>query len=335
VPERSVCAVVTTYGSRGALCARVVERLLAEGVAHVVVVDNGSEPEAAAGLAELAAGAGGRVEVIRHERNLGSAPGVAAGLRRFLALEGPADAWVLDDDNEPAVGALTALLRARADLGGERVAVLAHRPARPYQARLVAGMSARDVFPSRSSFLYFNVLDLRARLRRSAAAAAGARRTEPVRIPYGAYGGLLLSRALVQAIGLPDEALVLYEDDTEYTSRLARVGAELWLVPASEVADIDESWLVAEPGGTGASRLLSASQDLKAYYSTRNRVLFERRAWMGSRLLYAVNRAVWLGVLGASALRTRRFGRLRLVLRAVRDGERGRTGEAPPFATPG
>ena len=327
-----VCVVITTYGERAELCLQVVEGALRESVGRVVVVNNGAAPGLWQHLAQL----GEEIEavaVLNQGCNRGSAAGVAAGLSWFLAMKQWRAVWILDDDTVPRSGALAELLVWHQRMAGPG-GLLAFRPTRPYQAAMVAGRSAAEAYPSPSAYLNFSVMDLADRLRQRRRPQGAAVRTEPIPIPYGAYGGLLLDREAVDRIGLPREDLVLYEDDAEYTARLARANMKLHLVPSAVVDDIDGIWAEDGQGGTALGRLLTTPHATRAFYSTRNRVFFESRYWCTNALVFRVNKAVWLVLLALTALRRRRIDRLRMLVAAMRAGERGELGVDPAHPLP-
>jgi GT2 family glycosyltransferase len=336
LPAASVAAIVVTYDGRAALAQRVAEAALEERVGRVILVDNGSEPAARRALADFAARRAA-VRLVALPVNLGSAGGYAAGLSAFLADPGPSAAWLLDDDNLPERGALGELLRAGEELErcapGQDMALLSFRGSRALHRRALKAGSSAKAFPARSSFLNFNLVDLPARVEWRRAPAGGGQpgpggRRRVIDVPYAAYGGLLIPRTLLERIGLPDARLVLYEDDAEFTARVARAGGRLVLVPASRVEDIDASWSQGDPAASGLAALLETPAAERAYYTVRNRVYFESRRWRSSRLLYATNKAVVLAALVATGCIRGRRRRLRALLRAVADGEAGRLGRA-------
>jgi GT2 family glycosyltransferase len=112
-PDRgtdTVLAVILTHNAPDVLrtcVARVLEQI--DPGDSLMVVDNASEPSAAAALESL--GVAHRVEILRLERNLGPAGGYARGLRRFLQTD-HALVWIVDDDMIPGPGTLAALRRA-------------------------------------------------------------------------------------------------------------------------------------------------------------------------------------------------------------------------------
>ena len=105
----NTCAIVPVY-NHAVPATRVVAALGALPL-PCVVVDDGSEPGAAASLARLAAP--GRVEVVRHARNLGKGAAVISGLRRAAEL-GFSHALQIDADGQHDVQEAPRLLAAAA-----------------------------------------------------------------------------------------------------------------------------------------------------------------------------------------------------------------------------
>src|SRR6185503_7372606 len=60
-----------------------------------------------------------------------------------------------------------------------------------------------------------------------------------IEIPFGPYGGLFFHKAVIATLGYPNESLFLYNDDTEYTSRLMKIGGKLFLIPSSVINDLE------------------------------------------------------------------------------------------------
>lgn len=331
---RDVGAVVTTYGERAELCRQVVSAVLREGVGAVTIVDNGSGRLAQTYLRE-AARASRLVTVLSQGENLGSAAGVGVGIQRTLDCTPSKAVWLLDDDNVPRPGALLELLKFQSELA-EPAGLLAYRPRRPYQAALVAGSGVRSAYPSTSSYLSLNVVDILRRRRPANNKPIGATpRSAPIQIPYGAYGGLLIDRTVLGVIGVPRVDMFVYEDDAEYTVRLSEQDIALYLVPTAVIDDIDSSWTQTGKHQSAVRRLLTSNEEGRVYYSTRNRVFFESHYWCHSRLWFRVNKAVWIVLLTLGALRYRTPRRWRVLLSAMADGERGRLGRDPRFRVDG
>jgi oligosaccharide repeat unit polymerase len=332
--EATVCAVTVTHGDRAHLAEQAVAGALAAGAGSVVVVANGATDAARRRLEACAERAAGAVTCRVLSRNEGAAAGFAAGIEAALAGTQAQLLWLLDDDNVPEPEALRALLVAGeqlADGGAERVALLAYRPDRAYQRDIVMGVAPKHAYPRRSSFLSFHPYGYLARAVARRRARRGTPPGEPVQVPYGPFGGLLLPRAVAERMGLPDRALVLYEDDTDFTWRLSALGVPLFLVPASRVQDVDEPWY-AGAARDPFTRLLRTGAPDRVYYATRNRVHFETRHWVGRPRVRRANEAAFMAVLRVVAALRGDHGRYALIRRAVEDGRRGRLG---PFADDG
>lgn len=320
-----VCLVTVTYGSRAKLCCESVRRALDAGVQEVVVVDNGSTVESANQLIQFVAQYP-NTTLVRLESNMGSASGFSAGLQSFL--DGSAThVWLLDDDNRVRDDCLEMLLAAfeieARRQPGRAVAVAAFRESNALQGRVARGGNPRRVYPPRGSFLSVDLLHLLFRgidsfwFRHTEVAALP-------RLPYAPYGGLLASRDTISTVGLPDERFVLYEDDTEWTSRFKRVGIEIVLCASARITDADKKW-GAHAGGFPLSRAVRSGNLIRTFFSTRNRVYFDHRRAASplEKIRYAVNRTlVVFLVLATSSLSHHREAR-RNFLHAVADGQGG------------
>lgn len=303
-------AVVTvSHGDRMAFLVRQAEALAGErAMREWIVVANGNAALVRATALKRTP------RIVELARNGGSAVGFGAGLA--AALEEPAIMHVLllDADNLPGPGVIDGLLAL------ELEAVAAYRP-RLYWAE------ARGIVARRAdSCLGFHLFDLPAKLWRRivGAPAMGSR----VMMPGAGYGGLLVSRALVERIGLPDPRFVLYADDTEWTMRAGGVMLATELV----VKDMDRPDAVA-PVGFSLRRWLEVPDEFRLFYGARNEAFIDACRLRRSHLVHGLNRAVVLGLLGLfSRGRERQFALLR---EAIAAGEAGRLGVEPRFPLPG
>jgi rhamnopyranosyl-N-acetylglucosaminyl-diphospho-decaprenol beta-1,3/1,4-galactofuranosyltransferase len=206
-----VVAVVVTWNRRE-LLAEALTAILAQTVAPdaVVVVDNASDD----GTADLLRDRFSSLDVVTTSRNLGGAGGFAVGLDR--ALRGRCDAmWLMDDDTVPEPTALAELLQARRRYGHPQPVLVASRVVwtdgreHPMNTpRVKPGVTAQEL---------------------SDATAVGC---VPVR--SASFVSVLLDAAAVRERGLPIADYFLWNDDFEFTTRLAR-GRRALFCPASVV----------------------------------------------------------------------------------------------------
>jgi GT2 family glycosyltransferase len=327
----SVCVVTVTYGDRSDFCEACVDAAFAAGATAAVIVLNGASDDSAAQIRKWVCTLDCAVELVDLGQNRGSAAGFKAGIVAALSRVATESIWLLDDDNRAESSALIRLRAARqslAALGDKDVAVSSYRVDRPRHQVLAAGGSPRFAYPRHDSYAGFHVADaveklVRRRTSRSGKPnSAGNDVRPPLEIPYGPYGGLLVTRAMVASIGYPNEAFDTYEDDAEYTRRLTNSGHRLFLVFDSEVSDLEASWYTTGRGRTPFSRQLLAYDARRLYLTVRNRIAFEERYWINSRLLRTFNAVVyWVGLV-ASAVAHRKIGRALLIARAARDGRK-------------
>jgi GT2 family glycosyltransferase len=334
-PSHSVVSIVTvTYGDRWHLLVRVLEYIEADPkIGRVIVVDNGARPS----IAALVQQAGFRKAiVVGNPRNLGSAAGFKLGLETVLSCD-PQWIWLLDDDNLPDPIALDRIFHSAAALDPAergRTAFVAFRPG--YHVAVAAGEDVRRCFPPHSSFCGFHVTDIPHKiwhriLRRRPLAS----REIPARValPYAPYGGLFFHRKLLETIGTPNKELVLYADDTEFSSRIVRSGGRLWLLTGAPIVDLEPPWNTTR-AGSSFEIWFTGSADFQVFYRARNRAYFDCRVWSRNTMIYRLNRLTYLLILRVFALRHRRIDRYNLFRRATTLGETGRLGLEDEYPLP-
>jgi GT2 family glycosyltransferase len=166
-------------------------------------------------------------------------------------------------------------------------------------------------------------------LQRARQRFAGAGRSEavdgPILLRMAPWSGLFFERQRLDAVGLPDARLVLYEDDHEFTLRLTAGGGAILLVPGSRLVTLAPSWHEGRP-----RRLLppwlTTPDTRRAYYGARNRVFVERARLVTSPVRHAVNLAAFTARVALAGLAAGHLRNTRWFLAGVFDGWRGRLG---------
>ncbi|WP_065428258.1 glycosyltransferase [Stenotrophomonas maltophilia] len=327
-----VIAVTVTYASRRPLLMQALQAASRERVHAIVVVDNGSDWDVKE-LEQLPALP--PITVISLPSNVGSAGGFSAGMR--VACQMNAEfAWILDDDNVPSEGCLAALL-SRHKLEEPKcdgiTAMLAYRP--EHQPLIATNAPKGEINHRRSSFLGFHVLDLPRKIWRRSKLGALERRepgTDPVRLDYAPYSGMLIRLNDLIKIGFPREDFILYADDSEWSYRITATGGRILLLPEAKMEDIESSWNVKEDFGSSMAALLMGPGDARAYYAARNSTFFFNHSMGGSRAMKALNRAVYLLILSAMSARLRAQQRHSILKRAITDGLAGKLGKSGKFS---
>jgi rhamnopyranosyl-N-acetylglucosaminyl-diphospho-decaprenol beta-1,3/1,4-galactofuranosyltransferase len=324
VPEQSdpiIVAVVVTFNRRP-LLARLLDVLQqTPRLAEIIVVDNASTDGTADWVRGLDALAGARgstaekpsvaeergtsvsrppvpVHLVALDTNTGGAGGFHSGIETAIA-RGADLVWLMDDDGVPAPDCLDRLLEhsvARtADFWGP--AVLAEQD------------PTRLCFPIRLPGRASVVHDMK-----SVEAAAVDGVIEGIVIPFN---GVLITRELVERIGLPREEFFIWGDDVEYRLRAERAGLRIATVVDAHFLHPATDHL-GTPMMFGRTTYNHSPSDLKHYCMARNNVvnLRDYRGWLA--VLAFLVKTVWF------YLFTRRdLHRITLSAGAARAGLRG------------
>ncbi len=290
-------AVVVTW-NRSGLLARILRAIDAQTVRpdEVVVVDNASTDDTAAVLDRLAGELALPPTVLRLDRNTGGAGGFRAGLEHATKLDADL-VWLMDDDGQPPSDCLEILLPYMGDHDFVGPAVVAE------------GDPRRLVFPIRipgSTRVVHDLADV------ERAATDGV--LEDVVIPFN---GVLVTRDLVDRIGLVREDFFIWGDDVEYLWRARRAGARVATIVGSHflhpvVGDL------GTPMMFGRTTYNHSPSDLKHYCMVRNNTT-NLREYVGVLGVVAfLVKTVWF-----YTFTRRQPGRLRLSLQAFQAAVRG------------
>ncbi len=345
----TVAVAVVTYGDRAEFLSQVLKGIftqtMANRIGQVVVCDNGAGKESKDLLADMLLREP-RLHTVTLPYNTGSARGFAEAIR-VAAASGCEYIWVLDDDNLTYPDALERLLNALEFVEPE-AALLSLRRVRRYLIRLARGESIEDVFGQQYSFLGYSVLDVPRKVRRRLSLCDDEANWEefskrPVLVPWAPYGGFLFKAEQLSEVGLPEADFYLYGDDFEFTLRFTKRGYHIYLVPDSQIEDLDKLWFRRRSNRSWGSRLLLMSgeenalmrQDalMRQFYSVRNRAFLEYHSlgW-GGNALYVLNAISCLLLLFVEALLLRIRGQrlswlsFIVILCATWEGWRGRLG---------
>jgi GT2 family glycosyltransferase len=301
--------ILVTYRRPDAL-ATFLEILSAQHrpLDHLVVVDN-APTDANRSLVEGHDGCAPRRDYLAMAENTGPAGGFAAGMRRALELGGPADWMVLlDDDNPPKDDALLGRLLAFA---------VEQRRADP-RVGLVGKTGAR--------------FDLR---RGRTIRPADTDLTGAVPVDYVASGQFpLISLAAAGEIGVHRPELFFSFEDLDFGLRLRANGYSVLL--DGDLAHAARAGAGRLGGDFGKRSLTRSAAPWRRYYSTRNLVWLLRDRRRTRAAVVVSTQALAKTVVLAARDRAEAGPHLRLGVKAVLDGWRGRLGRtvAPSSSSP-
>jgi rhamnopyranosyl-N-acetylglucosaminyl-diphospho-decaprenol beta-1,3/1,4-galactofuranosyltransferase len=291
--DRRIAAVVVTYNRLEMLQHLVKVLSDVPDLDEVLVVDNASTDGTGEWLDRLD-------QPGVHARTLDSNTGGAGGFHEGLrwAVERGADlAWLMDDDGTPQPGCLERLLEhdGELDFWGPVVVDEADPERLVFPIRLPGGT---------------RVVHEMADVRRAATAGL----IQGIVIPFN---GVLVTRKLVDRIGLPRAEFFIWGDDHEYRLRAERAGARIATVVDARVQHPSVGAL-GTPMAFGRTTYNHTPSDLKHYCMARNNLVNLREYGGLPHAAAFVAKTLWF----YSFTRTDP-GRIRLSLGAWRDALRG------------
>ena len=248
-----VAAVVLSWNRREDTLACLRSLASAEPAPRVIVVDNASTD----GTSEAVRREFPAVELIENPENLGFAEGNDVGIRRALA-QGADHVLVLNNDTEVDVGFLAPLLEEAA-----------RRPD-------AGALSPKILFAEPSDVIWFAGAEYDARSgyngrHRGYREADDGRFDAVVETGRVCGAAMLVSREVLEKVGVFDPELFAYSEDTDWSLRAREAGYRHYVVPASRV------WhkVSAASGGESSPTAI--------YYDVRNAlVVAERHAPLGA-----------------------------------------------------
>ncbi|MCR2764614.1 glycosyltransferase [Microbacterium sp. zg.B48] len=290
-----VWAVVTSYRPEAGLLRALTA--LSDQVDQIVVVDDGSGPEAAPVL-EAAQSAGSRV--VRLRDNSGIAVALNAGIRAALD-QGARAVVTFDQDSVVQAGFVRALLTAR---DAVRRTGRRHGPVVPEyfaDVRQVHSVEHDGTLVAR----------------------------------HAIQSGMLLDRELLETVGLMREDLFIDLVDTEFELRCAAAGLPTIAAPGLTLAhalgrQYERRMLGRIVRLPGIPPVVTLSNPFRYYYRVRNRLVVNREFWRAQFGWVARDTLLEALHYGNALLLARpRRALWRLYLSAARDARRGRMGRMP------
>jgi N-acetylglucosaminyl-diphospho-decaprenol L-rhamnosyltransferase len=297
LPAQARVLVVTVNYRTAELAVRALASLATErsslGGLEAVVVDNasgdGSADRIRAAIEER--GFGSWARVLENPRNSGFGAGNNLVLREALSRPDPPDhVLLLNPDAALDPGALVSLVEflnthPQTGFAGPRTEVGRGN---------LRGTAFRfpGILNSLDEGLHFGpATRLLARWQLAPPA-----RPEPHRTDWLSGGCLLIRRAVLEQVGLFDEAFFLYFEEVDLALRAARAGWESWYVPAASILHDAGASTGASAGRELARRMPRYWFESRRRYFLKNRgrvvCLVADLAWAGGNLLWNLRRAL-------------------------------------------
>lgn len=331
-----VCSVIVTYGDRFHLLKQVIDACLREGIDKIIVVDNASVENSRKQLQELEKKLD-KLEVIYFDENKGSAGGYKAGLKRAYECEECEYIWLLDDDNEPQKNSLRVLKgfwkKYENDNKEENLCLLSYRPDRVAYKEAIMTQNPNLVLGRKNSFLGFHIIDLPIKVARVIKRKIGIKtfkenpNIKSGQVSVAPYGGMFFHKKLIDKIGYPKEEYFVYADDHEWSYRITKNGGKIILLLDSLVEDIDTSWNIKSSTQIPFINYLFYGTDFRVYYAIRNRTYFEINSLVNNRLIYFINKFLFVNILISINFFSRKSkDRMKIIKSAVTDSKNKKLG---------
>ncbi|KAB3519233.1 glycosyltransferase [Corynebacterium sp. zg254] len=263
----TVAAVIVTHNRADLLRASLTQVANQEGahVQHIIVVDNGNDPEVEALVTEVA---GERAHYVGSATNLGGAGGFALGFLTALRLGADA-VWCADDDGRPEGPHVLATLQA-----------VAAKEGLDEISPVVCNIDNPDklAFPLRQGVVW--------RRRRD--------ELDGDFLPGIAslFNGALISARAMEIIGVPDYRLFIRGDEVEYHRRLVRSGLAFGTCLTTAYLHPDGSDEF-KPILGGKMHTQYPDSDFKRYFTYRNRGYIMNQPGMRRLLPQEYARFAW------------------------------------------
>ena len=243
-----VSAVVVTY-NRVEMLKEVISALLSSKARlnHVIVIDNNSDKATQDFLLSM----GSSIEYVRLTENLGGAGGFNRGIRYFMEHTEDDAVWLMDDDTVPDESTLSSLIDFADTIGSY-------------------GFLASDVRWIDGSRALMNNLTLKNGLGKVPEDAS-----QSVKVANATFVSLLMSRDIIQKIGLPITEFFIWGDDIEYTERAERIAPGYFVPKANVVHKMSKN--------VGTNIVTDDEERIPRYYfAYRNKMYYGRkRGWIG------------------------------------------------------
>jgi GT2 family glycosyltransferase len=329
--QYKVCILIITYSDRWHLLKQVLKRATGfKQVTNIVVVNNAAPYDVAAKAREIK---GFKIDVLNSVDNLGSAGGYKTAID-YAVRTTHADLFLLlDDDNVPEKNVIGDLLKQWQKIEGanEKKALFCFRDDRRPHVMIAKGEDPYRFYLVPNNFLgfhLFNIIPNKLRKMRDKRFADMPLK-ERVTMPYVPYGGFMLHRDMISAIGVPDEQFYLYVDDSEYTYRVTQNGGQIWMIPSCNVVDIDKSQGINYQKRLFHDQLLD-EWSFRTYYHVRNRLYFYSRVAVRNKFMFGLNKLIYLTWLRIISVLSNKEAEFKKLSQAINDGLQGNMGKASP-----
>jgi len=333
----NVSAVIVTYNNRFKLLIQVIESLTRLKINKIIVVDNNSFETSRNQLITLEKELIGKLKVLYLGENTGSAGGYSKGLVEFRADSNSEFVWLLDDDNVPEENSLEILKefwkRLKVIDKEKLIALLSYRKDRKVYRKAINYDKPDMVFGPKNCFMGFSINEILKKIIKNSSMLEKRRMNGylPEReygiVSVAYYGGLFFHKRLLDKISYPNTKFFVYADDIDFSSRINKLGGNIYVLLNSKINDIDDKSQIERSGDSFLKLpVINESNKVRMYYTIRNRIYFEKNSWSKNKFIFKLNKIVYLILLKILFL-TKNIKHKELISTAITDGLSGNLGK--------
>lgn len=278
IKKNSIDVVIVTYGNRWEYVEKVIKRAISfEEVNTITIVNNNSTYDINLRISKMFNNE--NIYIENPGENLGSAGGYKLGITSSVKQIGHL-IWLLDDDNLPTKESIKTMSNAASNLEKEKIALTCYR-------KNWINKTSKELNDIQNTFFEFSLLK---KLKRNKINEEVSNLSKRLYVPYG---GLLFEKKALKEIGLPNEDMYLYVDDTDFTFRFTKAGYTIYCLFDAEIIDLEDSWAqkVAEPL---FKAIFSVENPYRGLMNIRNRAYFEKKNLVTNHITYFFNIYVYL-----------------------------------------
>lgn len=280
----NIAALIVTYGNRYDLCIQVIRSCLSQDIKQIILVCNNPDISSLEKFKLLPKNLSNIIHIVESDKNLGSAGGFNLAIKKGLEFTEISNFLLLDDDNLLLNGSIDSLILSRKLLSKSYIdpVLYCFRSSWSGDINCVKNGVIKDYgYNNFCGFNFFSILNTR-----FFSLFKNEFNYLLLRVNVGPYGGMFISRDVLNIIGYPDKNLFLYADDVEYSLRFKKFNIQQFMTYFAEIKDIDEM------SPTSYGLFSSNYSELKLYYSIRNHT-FISSTLINNMLVYIINKYIF------------------------------------------
>lgn len=288
----NIIVTIVTYGKkeRFTYLSKVIKELdSSDCIAGIILVNNGTEYDLESKITDLDFSK--KIWHIDLKTNQGSAGGFKAGIEKFISLDyNYKTLLILDDDNlyHTSTFKLLSQLEQKYTLDFPHVWGI-YRPAK--QSDLFEGSNDKSF-----SYLENRVGGFSIKAKLFPKTVNVKKKYTDISYHYMTpWGGTIISRDIIEKVGLPDEKFYLYDDDLDYSIRLQKNGVKILIPKEGTLTDLEGSWNENSKHRVQAY-FEENSPKFRYLYSLRNNIYSIKKNNLNTNILFYVNIFIFLTI---------------------------------------